>query len=235
MFQYYRTLNSITKKDVYPLPRIDDSLAMLKKGKFFTTLDLFAGYWQIPLASDSKEKTAFITDSGLYEFNFMAFGLCNAPATFQRFMDATLAGLKWKSLLVYMDDIIIFSTTFDEHVKDLDEVFTRLDNANITLNINKCEFFKEKIHYLGHVVSVEGIQPSQEKIKAILNKNSPSNIKELHNWLGISSYYRAFIPNFAKLCAPLYGLLQRDIGFLWTEKEENIITELKHYLSTQPI
>jgi hypothetical protein len=231
----YRTLNSITKKDVYPLPRIDDSLAMLKKGKFFTTLDLFAGYWQIPLASDSKEKTAFITDSGLFEFNVMPFGLCNAPATFQRFMDATLAGLKWKSLLVYMDDIIIFSTTFDEHVKDLDEVFTRLDNANITLNINKCEFFKEKIHYLGHVVSVEGIQPSQDKIKAILNKNSPRNIKELHNWLGICSYYRAFIPNFAKLCAPLYGLLRRDIGFLWTEKEENIITELKQYLSTQPI
>ncbi len=166
----YRTLNSITKKDVYPLPRKEDSLAMLKKGNFFTTLDLFAGYWQIPLASDSKEKTAFITDSGLYEFNVMPFGLCNAPTTFQRFMDATLAGLEWKSLLVYMDDIIIFSSTFSEHVKDLDEVFTRLDIANITLNINKCEFFKEKIHYLGHVVSVEGIQPSQDKIKAILNK-----------------------------------------------------------------
>jgi hypothetical protein len=125
-------------------------------------------------------------------------------------MDATLAGLKWKSLLVYMDDIIIFSSTFDEHFKDLDEVFTRLDNANITLDFNKCEFFKEKIHYLDHVVSVEGIQPSQDKVQAILNKSSPSNIKELQNWLGISSYYSAFIPNFAKLCAPLYGLLRRD-------------------------
>jgi hypothetical protein len=115
----YRDLNGITKKDVYPLPRIDDSLAMLSKGEFFTTLDLWAGYWQIPLNSESKEKTALATDSGLCEFNVMPFGLCNAPATFQRFMDATLAGLKWKNLVVYMDDIIIFSSTFD----DIEESF----------------------------------------------------------------------------------------------------------------
>ena len=126
---------------------------MLSKGKFFTTLDLWAGFWQIPLNSKSIEKTAFITDSGLYEFNVMPFGLCNAPATFQRFMDATLAGLKWKTLVVYMDDIIIFSSTFEEHINDVEDVFKRLEKANVTLNQNKCEFFQEKIHYLGHVIS----------------------------------------------------------------------------------
>ena len=231
----YRGLNRITKKDVYPLPRMDDSLSMLKRGKFFTTLDFFAGYWQIPLAADAKEKTAFITDTGLYEFNVMPFGLCNAPATFQRFMDATLAGLKWKNLVVYMDDIIIFSENFEEHVKDLDEVLTRLGNANITLNINKCEFFKEKIHYLGHVVSAAGVEPSQEKVRALIKKKSPTNVKELLNWLGICSFYRSFIPNFARLCAPLYALTHEKVKFNWTEKEEKIIDELKQYLATEPI
>ena len=145
----YRGLNAITKKDVYPLPRIDDSLAMLSKGKFFTTLDLWAGFWQIPLNSKSKEKTAFITDSGLYEFNVMPFGLCNAPATFQRFMDATLAGLNWKTLVVYMDDIIIFSSTFEEHINDVEDVFKRLEKANVTLNQNKCEFFSRENSLFG--------------------------------------------------------------------------------------
>ena len=231
----YRGLNSITKKDVYPLPRIDDSLAMLQKGKFFTTLDLYAGYWQIPLDPKSKEKTAFATDSGLYEFNVMPFGLCNAPATFQRFMDATLAGLKWKNLIVYMDDIIIFSNNFDAHVADLEEVFSRLENANITLNYNKCAFFKERIHYLGYIVSPNGIEPNPDKVRALINKKSPSNIKELRNWLGISGFYRNFIPNYAKLCAPLYALIHKNANFHWTDKEENILEQLKHYLSSEPI
>ena len=231
----YRSLNSTTKKDVYPLPRIDDSLAMLSRGKFFTTLDLWAGYWQIPLAPNSKEKTAFVTDSGLYEFNVMPFGLCNAPATFQRFMDATLAGLKWKNLLVYMDDIIIFSSTFEEHLKDVDEVLNRLRDANVTLNQNKCEFCKEKIHYLGHVISAAGIQPNPEKVASLLKKKSPSNVKELNNWLGISGYYRSFIDNYAKICAPLYALTHTKDKFVWTDKEENIIKYLKNCLSSEPI
>ena len=231
----YRGLNAITKKDVYPLPRIDDSLAMLSKGIFFTTLDLWSGYWQIPLESKSKEKTAFSTDSGLYEFNVMPFGLCNAPATFQRFMDATLAGLKWKNLVVYMDDIIVFSSTFEEHIDDLNEVFKRLSKANVTLNQNKCEFFKDKIHYLGHVISSAGIQPSPEKIKSLLLKKSPSNVKELGNWLGISGFYRTFIENYARKCAPLYAITHKKTKFIWTEKEEKIITELKQRLSSEPI
>jgi hypothetical protein len=231
----YRGLNKITKKDVYPLPRIDDSLALLQKGKYFSTLDLFAGYWQIPLEEMSKEKTAFSTDSGLYEFNVMPFGLCNAPATFQRFMDATMAGLKWKTLLVYMDDIIVFSSTFAEHLVDLEGVFLRLQEANLTLNLDKCSFFKQKIKYWGHSISTEGIQPCQDRVKGLLSKKSPSNVKELRTWLGMISYYRTFIPHFSKRCALLYNLTHDDVDFKWTQNEELILTDIKNYLSTEPI
>jgi hypothetical protein len=154
----------------------------LQKGKYFSTLDLFAGYWQIPLEEISKDKTAFSTDSGLYEFNVTPFGLCNAPATFQRFMDATMAGLKWKTLLVYMDDIIVFSSTFAEHLVNLEDVFLRLQEANLTLNLDKCSFFKQKIKYWGHSISTEGIQPCQDRVEGLLSKKSPSNEKELRTW-----------------------------------------------------
>jgi hypothetical protein len=157
----YRQLNNVTVKDVYPLPRIDDSLAALKSGVYFSTLDMFAGYWQIPMDTHSKDKTASVTDSGLYQFNVMPFGLTNATATFQRFMDATLAGLKWKTLLVYLDDIIIFYPTYEAHLDDLCEVFMRLREANLQLKPSKCHFFQNKIKYLGHVITAEGI----EKIK----------------------------------------------------------------------
>ena len=125
----YRRLNKLTKSDIYPLPRIDDSLAALEKGHFFTTLGLFARYWQIQMEEESKDKTAFISESGLYQFEVMPFGLKTAGATFQRFMDAVLAGLKWKSLLVYLGDIVIFSSTFEQHILDVNEVFNRLRTA----------------------------------------------------------------------------------------------------------
>ena len=153
----YRRLNKLTKSDVYPLPRIDDSLAALQTGQFFTTLDLFAGYWQIPMDEDSKEMTSFISESGLYQFEVMPFGLKTATATFQRFMDAVLAGLKWRSLLVYLDDIVIFSSSFDQHIKDVREVFDRLRAAGLQLNRSKCHFLKSKFTYLGHIVSENGI------------------------------------------------------------------------------
>ena len=231
----YRALNKLTKRDVYPLSRIDDTLSMLQKGRYFSTLDLYAGYWQIPLDKNSREKTAFTTDNGLFEFNVMPFGLCNAPATFQRFMDATMAGLKWKSLMVYMDDIIIFSATFEKHLEDLEEVFLRLQNVKVTLNLEKCAFFRKKIKYLGHIISDEGIQPCNERIDALAKKKSPENVKELRTWLGMVSYYRSFIPQFSKLCAPLYALTHHNVPFKWTEKEEAILQQLIKYLVTEPI
>ena len=142
-----------------------DLVVRLHLGCYFSTLDLASGYWQIPMEKDSKEKTAFITDSGLYQFNVMSFGLTNAPATFQRYMDAVLAGLKWNSILVYLDDIIIFSPSFEQHVLDLRAVFVRLQNANLRLKASKCMFCKNQIKYLGHIISADGIQMDPAKIK----------------------------------------------------------------------
>ena len=134
----YRKLNAITIKDSYALPRIDDALATLSGNTYFSSVDLNAGYWQIPMNEDDKDKTSFITDAGLFRFNVLAFGLTNAPATFPRYMDAVLAGLKWNILLVYIDDVLIYSKTFHDHLRDLEEVFDRLIEANMQLKPSKC-------------------------------------------------------------------------------------------------
>ena len=143
----YRKLNAIKIKDSYALPRIDDAIATLHGNKYFTSIDLNYGYWQIPMDQKDKEKTAFITDSGLGQFNVLSFGLTNAPATFQRYMDALLAGLKWNTLLIYIDDCLIFSKTFDDHLRDVETVLDRLIEANMQLNPSKCSFFQHELLY----------------------------------------------------------------------------------------
>jgi hypothetical protein len=150
----YRKLNAVTKKDSYPLPHIQESLDLLGQTQYFTTLDLFSGYWQVEMDESSKEFTAFTT-YGLYEFKVLPFGLCNAPSTFQRLMENVLRGLNWKICPIYIDDIIIFS--FEEHLAHLDLVFSRLREANIKLKATKCHFAFSKVKYLGHIVSREGI------------------------------------------------------------------------------
>ena len=184
---------------------------------------------------DSIEKTAFITDSGLYEFLVMPFGLSNAPATFQRYMDAVLAGLKWTCLLVYIDDIIIFSPTFEDHLRDLREVLTRLRNSNLSLNPEKCAVCKEKLNYLGHVVSAEGIEADPVKIKAILELRIPQSAEEVRTLLGGCGYYRKFIPRFAELCSPLYKLTQLGVKFHWTDRESAVVEKLKTLLISTPV
>ena len=134
----YRDLNHVTKKDVYPLPRIDDALHALGRAKYFSTFDLASGYWQVPIDKKDREKTAFICHKGLYEFKVMPFGLCNAPGTFQRYMDLVFAGINWVSMLVYLDDIIVFSSSFEEHLIHLEKVFKRISNANLKLKASKC-------------------------------------------------------------------------------------------------
>ena len=223
----YRKLNLVTKRDVYPLPRIDDSLAALGGGRWFSTLDLTSGYWQIPVEEESKEKTAFISASGLYEFNVLPFGLSNSPSTFQRFLDIVLAGLKWKSLLVYLDDICIFSSDFEQHLKDLGEVFLRLREAKLKLKPSKCHLFQRQIKYLGHIVSSDGVMPDPEKVKAITNMPLPTDVASLQSFLGLLNYYRKFIPNFSILGSELYQLTKTNVPFIWTDKHTKIVQELK--------
>jgi hypothetical protein len=188
---------------------------------------MFAGYWQIPLDKHSRDKTAFVTQSGLYEFLVMPFGLCNAPATFQRFMDATLASLKWKNLIVYLDDIVIFSPTFEQHIIDLREVFERLQNSNLKLKPSKCYICQDKINYLGHVISEKGIEPNPNKTKAILQMKKPCNKAELRTWLGMFSYYRNFIPNFARIASLLYKLTHDNVQFKWAAEHDEIFSKLR--------
>jgi hypothetical protein len=231
----YRKLNNHTKKDTYPLPRIDEMLDALGKAKWFTSLDLTSGYWQVQVKEEDKEKTAFITKFGLYEFNVMPFGLCNAPATFQRLMEKVLQPVLWKKAMVYIDDVNIYSETFEQHIEDLKEVFKLIKDANLRINPEKCHFGTNQMQFLGHVIGCDGIKPDPQKVDKLNNLIPPRNITELRAFLGLASYYRRFIENFSKKAAPLFKLLQKDVLFIWTDKHQQVFDWLKYRLTTAPI
>ena len=164
----FRQLNAATVKDAHPLPRIDDLLDALHGAKWFSTLDLKSGYWQVPITEQDKAKTAFRTSSGqLFEFNQVPFGLCNAPATFSRLIDRVLADLHWETCIFYLDDIIVFSSTWEEHLARLREVFERLRHAKLKLGAEKCTFAAKEVNYLGHRVTEEGLLPDSSLLAAI--------------------------------------------------------------------
>nr|WP_253310135.1 reverse transcriptase domain-containing protein [Rickettsia endosymbiont of Ceutorhynchus assimilis] len=231
----YRKLNDVTKKDSFPLPRIDDTLTTLSGSKWFSTLDLKSGYWQVAIHDDEKEKTAFSTGSGLYQFNVMPFGLCNAPATFERLMHLVLRGLTWRTCLVYLDDVMIMGNSFQEHLNNLKEVFDRFRNANLKLNPNKCFLFQKKVEFLGHVVSEEGIQVMEGKIDAVRDWPKPRDKHELRSFLGLCSYYRRFVEGFAKIAAPLHRLTEEKSTFNWTQECDSAFRKLKGALCTSPV
>ena len=190
-----RKLNSVTHKDAYPLSHINDTLESLSDSKWFSTIDLLSGYWQVGMAESDKEKTAFITHDGLFEFNVMPFGLCNAPATFQRLMNLSLSGMLWSECLVYLDDIIIFVCTFEEHLCHLTSVLEleRLRAVNLKAKLSKCNFLQQQVHYLGHVISPNGIATDPSKTERITGWPTPQNVQEVQQFLGLVSYYRRFV------------------------------------------
>ena len=231
----YRKLNDVTIKDSYPLPRIDESLDSLSNTKFFSTLDLASGYWQIGLDEDAKKKSAFCTTSGLFQFKVMPFGLTNAPATFQRLMERVLAGLQWQICLVYIDDVIIFSETFDDHINHLSTVFSRLDQAGLKLKPKKCFLFQTEVKYLGHVVSQKGISTDPDKIKAVRDWPTPQDVTDVKKFLGLCSYYRRFVPDFATISKPLTQLTEKNSTFQWGETQQFSFDTLKNLLISAPI
>ena len=164
-----------------------DSLA---GATYFSTLDLMSGYWQVKVHPEDREKTAFITRYGTYEFNVMPFGLCNAPATFQRLMNQVYKGIAYKYVVVYLDDTNVFSRTFDDHIKHLREVFTRIRKAGLKLNIEKCNFWMKRLPFLGHIIEEKGISPDPDKIIAVQNIQPPQNVTQLRSFLGLAGYYR---------------------------------------------
>ena len=180
----YRRLNVRTIKDAYPIPRVDDNLDALSGSTWFTSLDLDLAYHQVPLRECDKEKTAFATPrGGLYQYKVMPFGLCNAPATFQRIIEKALTGLQWNIVVLYLDDLIIFAKSFEETLENLNTVFDRLDNANLKLKAKKCRFFRQEVEFLGHIVFKDEIKTDPQEIEAVktflCRKTSPNYVNSL--------------------------------------------------------
>ena len=235
----YRQLNAVTKTDAFPLPRIDDLLDQLGGAKYFSTLDLASGFWQIRMEPESREKTAFTTPQGLYELLVMPFGLTNAPAVFQRLMQRVLSGLNPSDgkefVTAYLDDILVFSNSFSDHLNHLQNVLSRLKSVNLKLKPSKCQFMREEVEYLGHVITRSGLKPNARLTEAILNFPRPDDIGAVRRFLGLASYYRRFIPGFAKVASPLHGLTAKDTPFDWTPECETAFTTLKSKLVTPPV
>lgn len=231
----YRRLNQLTRKDAYPLPRVEDCFDSLGGAKWFATMDLCSGYWQVKMAEKDKEKTAFVTREGLYQFNVMPFGLSNGPATFERLMEVVLRGLQWKDCLVFLDDIITFGRTKEELWERLRKVLGKLRVAGLKLKPKKCHFMKKEVEFLGHVVSESGIRTNEEKIKKVRDCEIPNNVSELRAFLGLCSYYRRFIKDFAKIARPLHQLTSNNVQYKWTEECTEAFESLKQALTSTPI
>ena len=231
----YRRLNLTTVKDAYPLPRIDDTLDMLAGRRWFSTLDLASGYWQVSLSPEARCKTAFATHSGLFQFKVMPFGLCNAPATFERLMDRVLQGLRWSRCLVYLDDIISFRTTFENALDNLTLIFERLRSYGLQLKSTKCHLFQTSVPFLGHVVGRDGLQCDPKKIEDVKTWPVPDCLKSVRQFLGFVGYYRRFIPSFADLAEPLVALTGKDVPFVWRPTCATAFIELRDAMIRAPI
>lgn len=231
----YRGLNAITKKNRYPIPRIDEILDSLQGAKIFTKLDLRQGYHQIRINPSDVPKTAFKTHFGHFEYKVMPFGLSNAPATFMHLMNSVFHDILNSYVTVYLDDILIFSSSLSEHVLHITEVFKRLRDNKLYAKLSKCEFCVDKIEFLGHVVSPAGISVDSKKVQAISSVKRPSKLSELQSFLGLVGYYRRFIPNFSTISAPLTNLTKKDVQFIWGPEQETSFEELKRKMITAPV
>lgn len=244
----YRQLNAKTRKDAFPLPRIEESLDGLTGAKWFSTLDLASGYSQVEVAEKDRAKTAFCTPFGLFEFNRMPFGLCNAPSTFQRLMERMFGDCWYQSVLLYLDDLIVFSSSVKQHLERLEEVFLRLQKQSLKVKLSKCHFFQTRVRYLGHVVSAEGVTTDPDKVAAVRDWKTPSNLVELRSFLGFASYYRRFVAGFAKMAAPLHRVVaqlnvagkrgktpRKSLGLYWNIECDDSFHQLKQALISAPV
>eukprot|EP00731_Ephydatia_muelleri_P002618 Em0001g2618a len=231
----YRALNKQTTKDAYPLPLPDKVQDRLCGCTIFSTLDLRSGYWQVPIAPSDVEKTAFCPGPGLGLFHFkrMPFGLTGAPRSFQRLMDKVLRGLNF--VTTYLDDVLVHSKSKDEHIKHLNVVFSRLKNAGLTLRGSKCHIGHDKVYYLGHVFSEQGMRPDEGKVRVVKEWPTPKNPSEVRQFLGLASYYRRYIQSFATIAASLHELTQKDVSFRWTSECDHAFNLLKEKLTQAPI
>ena len=231
----FRGLNEITISDKYPLPQITEILDRLGGAKYFSVFDLASGFHQIEMDPKDKAKTAFTTPNGHYEFSRMPFGLKNAPPTFQRLMDQALTGLQGTDLFVYLDDIVIYASSLQEHNIKVKKLLNRLREHGLTLQTNKCQFLRKEVAYLGHIISKEGVRPDPRKLKAVQDFPTPTTQKNIQQFLGLVGYYRRFVPDFTTKAKPLINLLGKGIKFKWTEEQDQSFKQLRNELCQQPI
>ncbi|WVZ70482.1 hypothetical protein U9M48_019146 [Paspalum notatum var. saurae] len=231
----YRELNAVTLKSKCPLPRIDDLLDQLKGAKYFSKIDLRSGYHQIKIREEDIPKTAFVTRYGHHEFTVVPSGLTNAPAYFMNLMNRILKEELDQFVVVFTDDILIYSKTYEEHGKHLRVVLEKLRKNQLFGKFSKCEFLLEKITLLGHVWTTEGVSVDPEKIEAVSNWKTPRNVTEIRSFLGLAKYYRRFIENFSKIARPMTELLKDKVSFEWNDKREKSFQCLKDKLTTTPV
>ena len=231
----YRNLNDVTAKDSFPLPNMQDCLESLANAKIFSSMDLASGYWQVGLTEEAKEKTSFYgVGGGLWRFNVMPFGLCNAPATFERLMEKVLGSLQWQTCLCYIDDVLCYSPTVSQHLVDLEAIFAKIEKSGMTLKPKKCHFFKKKVKFLGHEVSADGISTDPEKVDKIVNCPPPNDIHELRSIVGLGTYYKKFIPDYSDMMKPLTCLTEKT-PFRWGVEQAKAFESLKSALTSAPI
>ena len=231
----YRSVNSCTYKDAYPLPNIGVCLDALNGASWFTTLDLRAGYHNIPIAMEDRDKTAFITRRGMFRYRVCPFGLTCGPAVMQRLMDLVLTGLTLETCLVYLDDCIIFARSFSELCVRVGQVLERFRQAGLKLKGSKCSFFSRRVSFLGHVVSEKGLELQDDKMSAIRDWPVPRNCAEIQSFLGLCSYYRRFVQDFATIAAPLHALTHKQTSFTWGPEQQQAFDKLKGKLISAPI
>ena len=230
---YKVTVNQVAKRDTFPLPRIEDIFASLEGGKSFSKLDLAHAYLQIPLEESSKVFVTINTPKGLFRYNRLPFGVSAAPSIFQRTMENLLQGIPHTS--VYLDDILVTGSTEEEHLRNLDQVLTRLEDAGMRLKRSKCEFMLSEVEYLGHRISSRGLQPTEEKVRAVARAPAPENKTQLQSFLGLINYYAKFLPNLSTTLAPLYALLQKKTVWAWGDKESRAFEKARSQLTSSSL
>lgn len=231
----YRKLNNVLENDTFPLPNIEEVIDSLAGAKYFSHLDLSQGYYQCNLKPEDRPLTAFTTSTGQYQMTRLPMGLKISPASFSRLMTLAMTGLNGEKCLVYLDDLIIFGKTLEEHNKNLSVIFQRLREVNLKLNPEKCNFLQEKLVYLGHYISAEGVQPDPQKTAVIKSWPRPTNADEVKRFVAFANYYRKHIQNFAALCAPLNFLTRKNIKFEWNKECETSFQQLKQKFLSAPI
>ena len=229
----FRKVNSVTKTDTFPIPRIDNCIDNIGHAKYVTKFDLLKGFWQIPLTNRAKEISAFVTPDGLYQYKVMPFGMKNSPATFQRLVNSLISNLD--GCKAYIDDAIIFSEEWEQHLQTISTFFDRLSEAKLTVNLAKSEFCHANLTFLGHIVGQGQVKHVEAKVEAISDFPVPTGKRQLMRFLGMAGYYRKFCNNFSVIAEPLTNLLGKRVKYVWTDDCQKSFDKLKAILKSAPV